>query len=55
MKRNPNTCTWLDLQAHDHLVDDAFVQADKYEEYSHFLRDGFEDTGGEPKNLRPNA
>jgi len=35
----PQKCTWLDLAAHDALIDDSFRAADKYEDYMHFLHD----------------
>jgi hypothetical protein len=55
METNPHRCTWLDLQAHDHLVDDQFIAADRYEEYMHFLHEDSGEGEPQPENLRPTA
>lgn len=55
MEPNPAHCTWLDLQAHDRLVDDTFIAADKYEDFMHFLHHDYDSDDTPPENLRPNA
>jgi hypothetical protein len=48
MDENP-TYSWLDLSAHDHMIDTQFIEADKYDDFMRFIHDD----EGEPKDIQP--
>jgi len=42
------TYTWLDIAAHDVLIDASFIEADKYDDFMRFLHD-------DPEDIEPDA